>query len=95
MSEVEYYLTNLISAETFITNINASSLSIEESEFEKSMQSAKLANEETVTGHSSIPRLSKDDAPTMRRHGKEIHVNLEGNSYSMIILFIILYLTFA
>ncbi|XP_017700709.1 vacuolar protein sorting-associated protein 9A-like isoform X2 [Phoenix dactylifera] len=81
VSEVEYYLTNLISAETFITNINASSLSMEESEFQENMQSAKIANEETVTGHSSVLQLSEDDATTMRRHGKEIHVNLEGCLY--------------
>nr|XP_029121848.1 vacuolar protein sorting-associated protein 9A isoform X3 [Elaeis guineensis] len=81
VSEVEYYLTNLISAETFITNINASSLSMEESEFEKNMQLAKLANEETAARHGSILQLSGDDALTTRRHGKEIHVNLEGCEY--------------
>lgn len=81
VSEVEYYLTNLISAETFIRNINASSLSMEESEFQKNMQSSKLANEGNVTGQRSIPQLSEDAAPSMRRHGKEIHVDLDGCQY--------------
>ncbi|KAM0946433.1 putative VPS9 domain, RABX5, catalytic core helical domain-containing protein [Dioscorea sansibarensis] len=42
-SEVEFYLTSMISAELFIINIDASSVSMEETEYQKSMESAQLA----------------------------------------------------
>lgn len=51
------------------------------------MQSANLAIEATVTEHGSILQLCGDDAPTMRRHAKEMHVNLEVTFTGMIILF--------
>ncbi|WOK96535.1 vacuolar protein sorting-associated protein 9A isoform X1 [Canna indica] len=44
VSEVEYCLTNLISAKTFIKSIDATSLSMDASQFHKRMQLAKLAN---------------------------------------------------
>nr|CAD1818155.1 unnamed protein product [Ananas comosus var. bracteatus] len=72
VSEMEYYLTNLFSAEMFITNINGSSLSMKESEFQKSMQAARFANE--VGDPYSVPELAKVDPPIMTRHGKEIHL---------------------
>ncbi|KAJ3683497.1 hypothetical protein LUZ60_013724 [Juncus effusus] len=53
VSEVEYYLTNLISAKTFILNINSQSLSMEESEFERNMRNAKLALQESNIGFGS------------------------------------------
>lgn len=43
VSEIEFYLTSMISTELFIINIDARSLSMEETEFQKSMESAKLA----------------------------------------------------
>ncbi|KAL2335862.1 hypothetical protein Fmac_010308 [Flemingia macrophylla] len=43
-SEAEYYFTNLMSAKSFIVELNAKSLSMEEIEFEESMQAAKLTN---------------------------------------------------
>ncbi|XP_072999036.1 vacuolar protein sorting-associated protein 9A-like isoform X2 [Typha latifolia] len=73
VSEVEYYLTNLISAKTFITNLNASSLSMEESEYQKNMQAARLASEVAVAVPSNTLGSSKDHAPAISRHGKEIH----------------------
>lgn len=48
ISEVEYYLTNLISAKMFIIDVNARSLSMEESEFQKHMESARLATQTSV-----------------------------------------------
>ncbi|KAE8699097.1 Vacuolar sorting protein 9 domain isoform 3 [Hibiscus syriacus] len=44
VSEAAYFLTNLVSAKSFIVDLNAKSLSIEESEFEESMQAAKLVD---------------------------------------------------
>ncbi|TKY49870.1 Vacuolar protein sorting-associated protein 9A [Spatholobus suberectus] len=51
ISEAEYYFTNLVSAKTFIVDLNAKSLSMDEIKFEESMQAAKLA--EKVTRESS------------------------------------------
>ena len=67
---------------------------MEESEFEKNMQLAKLANEETAARHGSILQLSGDDALTTRRHGKEIHVNLEGNFTVLYFYLLSMFLTF-
>ncbi|KAE8671037.1 Vacuolar sorting protein 9 domain isoform 3 [Hibiscus syriacus] len=44
VSEEAYFLTNLVSAKSFIVDLNAKSLSIEESEFEESMQAARLVD---------------------------------------------------
>ncbi|GKV35143.1 hypothetical protein SLEP1_g43448 [Rubroshorea leprosula] len=48
ISEAAYYLTNVVSAKSFIVDLNAKSLSIEEIEFEESMQAARLANKATL-----------------------------------------------
>ncbi|KAH7685212.1 Bacterial epsilon antitoxin protein [Dioscorea alata] len=66
VSEVEFYLTSMISTELFIFNIDARSLSMEETEFQKSMESAKL-----VIDGSSIKPIAevetyKDIISTMR-----------------------------
>ncbi|KAK7322430.1 hypothetical protein VNO77_25809 [Canavalia gladiata] len=47
ISEAEYYFTNLVSAKTFIVDLNAKSLSMDEIKFEESMQAAKLTNKVT------------------------------------------------
>jgi hypothetical protein len=71
VSEIEYYLTNLISAKTFILNINAHSLSMEEAEFEKHMRDAKLAIEQFTTDVK--PHLAdRDAAAGSKGKGKEI-----------------------
>lgn len=41
VSEVAYYFTNILSAESFIWNINAKALSMNELEFQKKMESAR------------------------------------------------------
>ncbi|XP_065881392.1 vacuolar protein sorting-associated protein 9A-like isoform X2 [Euphorbia lathyris] len=41
VGEASYFFTNMLSAECFISNINASSISLEETEFEKNMESAR------------------------------------------------------
>lgn len=77
VSEVEYYLTNLISAKTFITNINASSLSIDESEFHRNMQLARLASEITVNEPSGTVQLSEGSPPIVRNK----YIYVEGKLY--------------
>ncbi|XP_027333807.1 vacuolar protein sorting-associated protein 9A-like [Abrus precatorius] len=46
-SEAEYYFTNLVSAKTFIADLNAKSLSMDDIIFEENMQAAKLTNKVT------------------------------------------------
>ncbi|CAL5398722.1 unnamed protein product [Camellia sinensis] len=43
VSEAAYYFTNLVSAKSFIVDLDAKSLSINETEFQESMQTARLA----------------------------------------------------
>lgn len=44
ISEAAYYFTNLASAKSFIVDLHAKSLSIDEIEFEENMQVARLNN---------------------------------------------------
>ncbi|XP_065880401.1 vacuolar protein sorting-associated protein 9A-like isoform X1 [Euphorbia lathyris] len=41
VGEASYFFTNMLSAECFISNINASSIALEETEFENNMESAR------------------------------------------------------
>ncbi|KAK9941520.1 hypothetical protein M0R45_007225 [Rubus argutus] len=77
VSEAAYYLTNLVSAKTFISELNAKSLSIDEIEFEESMQAARLTNEETQKEATPSPEEMTssqghaDPGPSARLHDKE------------------------
>ncbi|XP_050214335.1 vacuolar protein sorting-associated protein 9A-like isoform X1 [Mercurialis annua] len=66
VSEAAYFFTNMLSAESFITNIDAKSISMDETEFEKNMEFARalisglstdwenLSNQsDQITGNSS------------------------------------------
>ncbi|GMP62958.1 hypothetical protein CsSME_00024855 [Camellia sinensis var. sinensis] len=70
VSEAAYYFTNLVSAKSFIVDLDAKSLSINETEFQESMQTARLA----ITGaHIKSPlALHKTEAlpvPSTRGRG--------------------------
>ncbi|MCO5614860.1 hypothetical protein L7F22_069145 [Adiantum nelumboides] len=52
VSEPAYFFTNLVSAESFIENLNASSLSMDERDFQKKMTLAK----ESFDAMTSLPR---------------------------------------
>ncbi|XP_057847823.1 vacuolar protein sorting-associated protein 9A isoform X2 [Cryptomeria japonica] len=54
VSEAAYFFTNLVSAESFISDIDAKSLSIDESEFERNMTIARFALNGT-TSHVDYP----------------------------------------
>jgi len=64
ISEAEYYFTNLVSAKTFIIELNAKSLSIDEIKFEECMQAAKLAKKVTSELHSTcqMKQQEKNDS---------------------------------
>ncbi|KAG4136004.1 hypothetical protein ERO13_D08G251300v2 [Gossypium hirsutum] len=84
VSEAAYYLTNLVSAKSFIVDLNAKSLSIEESEFMESMEAARLVNrvpQETVTtiNKRSIFGKLMDPGPSTPVHLKT-QTNVNGGS---------------
>jgi hypothetical protein len=72
VSEVEYYLTNLISAKMFIINVDGRSLSMEESEFQMHMESAKLGTQICVASPSSPPGSSTS------KRGQQKQTDTEG-----------------
>ncbi|ESQ47916.1 hypothetical protein EUTSA_v10020497mg [Eutrema salsugineum] len=60
VGEAAYFFTNILSAESFISNIDAKSLSMDEAEFEKNMESARarisgLSSQAYQTGHGTAP----------------------------------------
>lgn len=80
VSEAAYFFTNLVSAESFIKNMDAKSLSMDEREFEKNMQTAKLLLNGTASqvnypaNHSSVEAvqfMSESTIPKMQVH--ELH----------------------
>lgn len=75
VSEVEYYLTNLISAKMFIINVNGHSLSMEESEFQKHMESAKLGTQMSVASPSSPQGLATST------RGLQKQIDAEGSRF--------------
>ncbi|GMI88678.1 ARABIDOPSIS THALIANA VACUOLAR PROTEIN SORTING 9A [Hibiscus trionum] len=82
VSEAAYFLTNLVSAKSFIVDLNAKSLTIEESEFEASMQAARLVNrvpQETLTTFDKMSTFRKitDPGPSTPMHIKA-KTNLNG-----------------
>ncbi|KAG8098908.1 hypothetical protein GUJ93_ZPchr0013g37667 [Zizania palustris] len=71
ISEVEYYLTNLISAKMFIINVNGHSLSMEESVFQKHMESARLGSHISVDSPSSPQGLSTSTSGLNKESDRE------------------------
>lgn len=74
VSEPAYYFTNIFSAESFIWNINAKTLSIDELEFQKNMESARALLPGISTNTDSITATSQTthhDVKTERIKSKE------------------------
>ncbi|KAG5520303.1 hypothetical protein RHGRI_033017 [Rhododendron griersonianum] len=61
ISEAAYYFTNLVSAKTFIVDLDAKSLSIDGTEFEENMKTAKLA----ITGARIGPLPALHETPAL------------------------------
>lgn len=68
VSESSYYFTNLVSAKSFIVQLNAKSLSMDEIEFEESMQAAKL---DTKVSQVEALQAQMDPISSTRMHGKK------------------------
>lgn len=82
VSEAAYYFTNLVSAKSFIINLNAKSLSIDEIEFEESMEAARLANKVSqieplsTLNETAVLRAETDPGPSTRMN--DIEMNRSG-----------------
>ncbi|XP_020519051.1 vacuolar protein sorting-associated protein 9A isoform X2 [Amborella trichopoda] len=75
ISEAAYYFTNMVSVESFILELDAKSLSMDENEFERNMRKAELASAENLRPVDSEPASSSGEPnPITRRHGKEIKI---------------------
>ncbi|RZC16154.1 Vacuolar protein sorting-associated protein 9A isoform C [Glycine soja] len=73
ISEAEYYFTNLVSAKTFIVDLNAKSLSMDEIKYKESMQAAKLTNKVTseLSSACQMSQQEKDDSSCSKKmHNK-------------------------
>ncbi|TVU44077.1 hypothetical protein EJB05_03506 [Eragrostis curvula] len=80
ISEVEYYLTNLISAKMFILNVNARSLSMEESEFQKHMELARVGTQ--IEASAARPSSSRG-LPTSARTPHE-ETDITGSKFPFV-----------
>ncbi|KAK0577328.1 hypothetical protein LWI29_031366 [Acer saccharum] len=74
VSEAAYYFTNLVSAKSFIVDLNAKSLSIEEIKFEESMQAARLANKVARVDIKAL-REERGPGPSGRIHDNETNTS--------------------
>ncbi|XWS21572.1 hypothetical protein CRYUN_Cryun30bG0065800 [Craigia yunnanensis] len=78
VAEAAYFFTNMLSAESFISNIDAKALSMEETEFEKNMESARALVSGLSTDldglSSQIDQITGHDP---REHTESRHQTLE------------------
>ncbi|KAJ6848297.1 vacuolar protein sorting-associated protein 9A-like [Iris pallida] len=77
VSETAYFFTNILSAESFIWNIDAESLSMDELEFQKKMESAKahllgLSTQSESQRNESNQELVDTVKETVRDRGKDM-----------------------
>ncbi|KAL1197679.1 Vacuolar protein sorting-associated protein 9A [Cardamine amara subsp. amara] len=68
VGEAAYFFTNILSAESFISNIDAKSISMDEAEFEKNMESARarisgLGSQSYQTGQGTAPPPRDESTP--------------------------------
>lgn len=61
VAEAAYFFTNILSAESFIWNIDAKSLSMDENEFERNMESARALLSGLSTNLEPLPGQSNQD----------------------------------
>ncbi|KAL1196306.1 Vacuolar protein sorting-associated protein 9A [Cardamine amara subsp. amara] len=83
VGEAAYYFTNILSAESFISTINAKSLSMDETDFEHKMESARarlsgLGSQSYQTDDG--PALPPRDEPTAHNPKRDINTLLQSKS---------------
>ncbi|KAG6738669.1 hypothetical protein POTOM_058291 [Populus tomentosa] len=72
ISEPAYYFTNLVSAKSFIVQLDAKSLSMDEIEFEEGMQAAKL---DSKVSQLEALQAQTDPIPSTRMHGMKSKID--------------------
>ncbi|KAJ6855299.1 hypothetical protein NC651_040078 [Populus alba x Populus x berolinensis] len=76
VSEPAYYFTNLVSAKSFIVQLDAKSLSMDEIEFEESMQAAML---DSKVSQLEASQAQTDPIPSTRMHGMKSKIDGRSN----------------
>lgn len=76
ISEPAYYFTNLVSAKSFIVQLDAKSLSMDEIEFEEGMQAAKL---DSKVSQLEALQAQTDPIPSTRMHGMKSKIDGRSN----------------
>lgn len=76
ISEPAYYFTNLVSAKSFIVQLDAKSLSMDEIEFEESMQAAML---DSKVSQLEALQAQTDPIPSTRMHGMKSKIDGRSN----------------
>lgn len=67
-----YYFTNIVSVKSFIVDLDAKSLSIDENEFLESMQAARLASSRTLMEHShAFDEMAALSSPPRKMHNNQ------------------------
>lgn len=64
MGEAAYFFTNMLSAEAFITNMDGKAISMDETEFEKNMESAQSLLYGLSTDYSTGQSISENSEAT-------------------------------
>lgn len=94
VSETAYFFTNMLSAESFISNIDAKALSMDELEFEKNMESAQvllsgLSSDTNQTEQSTIDVPSTESSSHPPKQGLDSKIpsmsDLENKGAAMIL----------
>ncbi|KAH7567834.1 hypothetical protein JRO89_XS07G0161200 [Xanthoceras sorbifolium] len=70
VAEAAYFFTNMLSAESFISNIDAKALSMEESEFQNNMESAQALLSGLSTDMDGLSNLNDQNAGHV--HGEQL-----------------------
>ncbi|KAK9110150.1 hypothetical protein Sjap_018210 [Stephania japonica] len=76
VSEAAYFFTNMLSAASFITNIDAKSISMNENEFEKNMESAR-ALQSGLSTNVDISNQASEDRDTSIESMEYKHLNVK------------------
>jgi hypothetical protein len=86
VSEAAYYFTNLVSAKTFVVDLSAKSLSMDEMKFEESMEAARVTNKATQIEASPTLQGQTNPIPSTAMHDKNKDVSGKPKTAKMFFL---------
>ncbi|KNA12882.1 hypothetical protein SOVF_121220 [Spinacia oleracea] len=79
VSETAYYFTNILSAVSFISNIDAQSISMDENEFERNMESAQALLSGLTTDFQTTPNAVDNNTSSSKPPMEEFQQTLPSN----------------